>query len=167
MRLGGMTKYEMEDWEGPSFPAIMTNPEPWVEVTLFYLQLNKWINKLAWTFQEFDITLVENRKSQNARKPHLLGNFPCDLLFSYQGILHITKIFNMYFSHCHPGWLYCGVIITYIRIIPEVHVPLKAIPKQERKGKSGWSRSWLIIYKHWSVPYIPFHSVGSIHLFMV
>lgn len=79
--------------------------EPRVEVRLFHLQINKWINKIGWTFQEFDIILVGNRKSQNSRKPQLLENSPCDLLFSYLDILQITKIFNMYFCHCHPGWL--------------------------------------------------------------
>lgn len=43
--------------------------EPWVEVRLFHLQLNKWINKLSWIFQEFDLTMVGSRKSQNSRKP--------------------------------------------------------------------------------------------------
>lgn len=83
--------------------------EPWVEVRLFHLQLKKWINNLAWTSQEFDIRMVGNRKSQNSRKPQLIENCPCDRLFSYPDILHITNIFNMYFFFffCYPGWLYC------------------------------------------------------------
>lgn len=40
--------------------------------------------------------MVGNGKSQNSRKPQLMENSP-HLLFSYQDILQITKIFNMYF----------------------------------------------------------------------